>query len=148
MQIEAWGLRSWQWLFIIEGVPSILLGIAVLFIMTDRPSKARWLAPEQRAWLERTLLQERDELEAVHGTMSVWRALIEPRVLALCLIYIGFGTISCCRASCLARVASWSAPSSSPRIGPASSSSRPCEARGKMRVSSGAPRVPSLCWNC
>jgi MFS transporter, ACS family, tartrate transporter len=94
MQIDAWGLKSWQWLFILEGIPSVLLGIAVLFFMTDRPSKARWLNAEQRAWLEQRLLQERDELEAVHGTMSVWRALIEPRVLALCLIYIGFGTIS------------------------------------------------------
>jgi ACS family tartrate transporter-like MFS transporter len=94
MQIDAWGLKSWQWLFILEGIPSILLGIAVLFYMTDRPSKARWLTPEQRDWLERTLVRERDELEAVHSTMSPWRAMIEPRVLALCLIYIGFGTIS------------------------------------------------------
>jgi MFS transporter, ACS family, tartrate transporter len=94
MQIEAFELKSWQWLFILEGIPSILLGIVVLFFMTDRPSKARWLSVEQRAWLEQRLLQERDELEAVHGTMSVWRALIEPRVLTLCIIYIGYGTIS------------------------------------------------------
>jgi ACS family tartrate transporter-like MFS transporter len=94
MQIDAWGLKSWQWLFIVEGIPSVLLGIAVLFYMTDRPSKASWLSAEQRAWLEQTLLRERDELEAVHSTMSPWRALIEPRVLALCLIYVGFGTIS------------------------------------------------------
>ncbi len=94
MQIDALGFKSWQWLFIIEGVPSILLGIAVLLYMTDRPSKARWLIAEQRDWLERTLLRERDELEAVHSSISPWRALIEPRVIALCIIYIGVGTIS------------------------------------------------------
>jgi ACS family tartrate transporter-like MFS transporter len=94
MQIQAWGFRSWQWLFLIEGIPSILLGIAVLFYMTDRPSKARWLKPDEREWLEQTLLSERDELEAMHGRISPWRALIEGRVLALCTIYIGVGTIS------------------------------------------------------
>jgi MFS transporter, ACS family, tartrate transporter len=94
MQIEGLGLRNWQWLFLIEGIPSILLGIAVLFYMTDRPSKAHWLKPDQREWLEQTLMRERDELESVHGTMSIWRTLIEPRVLALCIIYIGVGTVS------------------------------------------------------
>ena len=94
MQIEAWGLRSWQWLFLVEGIPSVLIGIAALWYLTDRPSKAHWLLPEQREWLERTLASERDELEATHGTFSAWRAMIEPRVLVLCLVYIGSGTIS------------------------------------------------------
>jgi MFS transporter, ACS family, tartrate transporter len=94
MQIEAWGLRSWQWLFLVEGIPSVLIGIAALWYLTDQPSKAHWLLPEQREWLERTLASERDELEATHGTFSAWRAMIEPRVLVLCLVYIGSGTIS------------------------------------------------------
>lgn len=94
MQIEAWGLRSWQWLFLVEGIPSVLIGIAALWYLTDKPSKAHWLLPEQREWLERTLASERDELEATHGTFSAWRAMIEPRVLVLCLVYIGSGTIS------------------------------------------------------
>jgi ACS family tartrate transporter-like MFS transporter len=94
MQIHAWGLKGWQWLFLIEGIPSVLLSIVVLFYMTDRPSAARWLRPEEREWLEQTLLSERDELESVHGRISPWRALIEGRVLALCVIYIGVGTIS------------------------------------------------------
>jgi MFS transporter, ACS family, tartrate transporter len=42
MQIEGWGLRNWQWLFLIEGIPSILLGIVVLFYMTDRPAKPKF----------------------------------------------------------------------------------------------------------
>ena len=94
MQIEGWGLRSWQWLFLLEGIPSVLIGIGALWYLTDQPRDARWLRPEQREWLERAIASERDELEAVHGTFSAWRAMIEPRVLALCLVYIGSGTIS------------------------------------------------------
>jgi MFS transporter, ACS family, tartrate transporter len=94
MQIEGWGLRSWQWLFLLEGIPSVLIGIVSLWYLTDRPSKADWLRPEQRDWLERTIASERDEVEAAHGTFSAWQAMMEPRVLALCIVYIGSGTIS------------------------------------------------------
>ena len=45
------GLRGWQWLFIIEGIPSVLLGIVTWFYLTDRPEKADWLTTEQKAWL-------------------------------------------------------------------------------------------------
>jgi ACS family tartrate transporter-like MFS transporter len=94
MQLEGWGLRSWQWLFLLEGIPSVLIGILALWYLTDQPGKAHWLLPEQREWLERAIASERDELEATHGTFSAWRAMIEPRVLVLCLVYIGSGTIS------------------------------------------------------
>ncbi len=94
MQIDAWGLKSWQWLFLLEGIPSILLGFLVLAYMTDRPAKAHWLNPAQRTWLETTLQREREQLEAVHSPLSPWRAMVDPRVLALCLIYFGMGTVS------------------------------------------------------
>ena len=57
------GLQGWQWLFIAEGVPTVLLGISVLFILTDGPDKTHWLQPEEKAWLVREL--ERDR--AVYG---------------------------------------------------------------------------------
>jgi ACS family tartrate transporter-like MFS transporter len=94
MQLQGWGLRSWQWLFLLEGIPSALIGIVALWYLTDRPGMAHWLHPAQREWLERTLASERDELEATHGAFSAWRAMVEPRVMVLCLIYIGSGTIS------------------------------------------------------
>ena len=47
----AMGLKGWQWLFIIEGIPSVLLGIVTWFYLTDRPRKADWLTAEQKAWL-------------------------------------------------------------------------------------------------
>src|SRR6202034_2565214 len=46
----AMGLKGWQWLFIIEGIPSIILGIVAWFYLTDRPAKADWLSAEQKAW--------------------------------------------------------------------------------------------------
>ena len=45
------GLHGWQWMFLIEAVPAVLLGVVVLFYMTDRPEKAKWLADDERAWL-------------------------------------------------------------------------------------------------
>jgi ACS family tartrate transporter-like MFS transporter len=87
-----WGLAGWQWLFLAEGVPAALVGFAVLAYMTDRPSSATWLTAEERDWLETTLQRERDEVEAAHSQISLWRAFVDPRVLALSLVYFGIGT--------------------------------------------------------
>ncbi|WP_233856239.1 MFS transporter [Paraburkholderia sp. HD33-4] len=46
-----WGLRGWQWLFIMEGVPTVLLGIACFFLLTNKPEEAKWLADDERTWL-------------------------------------------------------------------------------------------------
>ena len=54
----AMGLKGWQWLFIIEGIPSIILGIVAWFYLTDRPAKADWLSVEQKAWLSKRLESE------------------------------------------------------------------------------------------
>src|SRR6266480_6955955 len=52
------GMKGWQWLFIIEGIPSVLLGIVTWFYLTDRPEKADWLTKEQKAWLAAKLQAE------------------------------------------------------------------------------------------
>lgn len=82
------GLSNWQWLYILEALPAILLGIAVLKVLTDTPAKADWLAPEERDWLIATLEEERAK-SSDDKTSSVWAALRDPRVLALALIYLG-----------------------------------------------------------
>lgn len=51
LRLNAWGLSGWQWLFIIEGVPAVLLAPVVLYRLTDAPAHAHWLTPEERAWL-------------------------------------------------------------------------------------------------
>jgi len=88
------GLAGWKWLFLLEGIPTVLLGFVVLRLLTDRPANATWLPPENRAWLEATMARERASVEAAHNPLSVWRGLVDARVLLLCFTYFGFGTIS------------------------------------------------------
>jgi len=53
------GLRGWQWLFLIQGVPAVVLGLVVLRVLTDRPENAGWLAPAEREWLTRRMAEDR-----------------------------------------------------------------------------------------
>jgi ACS family tartrate transporter-like MFS transporter len=80
------GLQGWQWLFLLEGIPSVLVGIAVLWLLPDRPRDARWLRPEERAWLEARLEAERAERVEPHAA-SLRRALGNPVVWWLGLCY-------------------------------------------------------------
>jgi MFS transporter, ACS family, tartrate transporter len=82
------GLRGWQWVFILEAVPAVVLGIVVLFYMTDKPEKARWLADDERTWLVETMNTERSK-KAATAHHSIWRGLADLRVLALSLVYFG-----------------------------------------------------------
>jgi len=83
------GLRGWQWLFILEGVPSVLLGIVTWFYLTDRPEHAAWLSAEQKAWLASKLDAETAAKRATHQ-MTLGQALSSPKVIVLSLIYFGF----------------------------------------------------------
>jgi ACS family tartrate transporter-like MFS transporter len=95
LELNGWlGLAGWKWLFLLEGVPTILFGFVVLRLLTDRPENADWLPAENRAWLRATLDEERGRVEAAHSQLSVWRGLVDPRVLLLCCTYFTFGTIS------------------------------------------------------
>src|SRR6201985_815409 len=82
----AMGLKGWQWLFIIEGIPSVLLGVVTWFYLTDRPAKADWLTPEQKGGLASRLDSEIAAKQAVRH-MSLGEALSSPKVIALSLIY-------------------------------------------------------------
>jgi MFS transporter, ACS family, tartrate transporter len=87
-----WGLKGWQWLFIIEGLPAVLLGVVVLFFLDDRPEGARWLTDEERQALSAMLAAEAKATREV-GYASLGQALTRPRVLVLGLLYfcIAFG---------------------------------------------------------
>jgi ACS family tartrate transporter-like MFS transporter len=86
------GFAGWKWMFVLEGVPSIILGCFVLRYLTDHPVNATWLDPRQRAWLQDTLAQERKAVEQQHARLGLWQALTDRRVLALCLVYFSMGT--------------------------------------------------------
>jgi ACS family tartrate transporter-like MFS transporter len=82
------GFSGWQWMFIIEAAPALVLGVVVLFYMTDRPEKATWLNTDERSWLVDTMNTETAK-KAGGASHSVWRGLADLRVLALALVYFG-----------------------------------------------------------
>jgi ACS family tartrate transporter-like MFS transporter len=87
LSVDAQGLRGWQWMFLIEGVPAVLCGFAVLVFMRDGPAKAPWLTDDEKQWLQAELARE----HAVHGAAahSSLSALRSPRVWFFGLIYFG-----------------------------------------------------------
>ncbi|MCU5774800.1 MFS transporter [Erwiniaceae bacterium BAC15a-03b] len=83
-----YGFSGWQWMFVLEAVPALILGVVVLFYLTDRPEKAKWLNDEEREWLTTTMAAEQAR-RPQQGHQSVWRGLADKRVLALALVYFG-----------------------------------------------------------
>ena len=83
------GLSGWRWLFLLEGIPSVLLAGAVLALLPDRPADARWLRPEEKEWLGAQLAipaaagRERGDLRAALGDPSVWRITLVYVLLSL-----------------------------------------------------------------
>jgi ACS family tartrate transporter-like MFS transporter len=84
------GLSNWQWLYLIEAAPAVVLGFVVLEFLTDKPEDAKWLAVEECEWLVARLNSEHAAASKHGGGLtSVWRTLCDVRVLALSLIYLG-----------------------------------------------------------
>jgi MFS transporter, ACS family, tartrate transporter len=84
----ALGLRGWQWLFALEALPSLLLGLATIFLLTERPARAGWLTAEERAALDARLAREAAQRPA-EAAGAHWLALRDPRVLTLGAAYFG-----------------------------------------------------------
>ncbi len=82
----AWGLTGWQWLFVGEGIPAIVLGVLALTILTDKPEQAAWLRRDEREWLTGVLRQE-DTARNRHGHASFRRAVATPRLWLVTAIY-------------------------------------------------------------
>lgn len=89
LSLDGWlGMRGWHWLFILEGIPAVLLGIACLFVLTDRPEQAKWLNDDQRGWLTGRLAEERAQKTTI-GHISLWKLLRHKDIWVLALIYSG-----------------------------------------------------------
>ena len=82
------GLGGWQWIFLLEAAPAVLLGIAAFVWLTDRPEHATWLRPEQRQWLATKLAGEAQRAPRISHP-SVWRIMSNKYVLILALVYAG-----------------------------------------------------------
>jgi MFS transporter, ACS family, tartrate transporter len=87
----ALGLKGWQWLFILEALPSIGLGIAALWMLPDRPGDAHWLTADESTALEGHISDEMRERDGIRK-FTLTEALTHPRVLALGVVYLGFAT--------------------------------------------------------
>ncbi len=83
---EVLGLEGWQWVYIAWGLPAVVMGVVVLFALTDRPHQARWLTPEEREALGGELEREKAAGSA-RRRMKVTEALRHPKVLLLALVY-------------------------------------------------------------
>jgi ACS family tartrate transporter-like MFS transporter len=82
---EYLGLHGWQWMFIVEGAPAVLLGFVVLGFLTEKPADARWLTEAQRNWLSQRIETEQVEAHSRHG-MELMAALKHPVVWLLAVV--------------------------------------------------------------
>jgi ACS family tartrate transporter-like MFS transporter len=91
---DGWlGLRGWQWMFILEAIPSVLLGVVCLYFLSDKPADARWLSHEERTWLM-ARLQSDVKKDSRVGEMSLWRVLSNKHVLVLSVVLAGSTAVS------------------------------------------------------
>jgi ACS family tartrate transporter-like MFS transporter len=86
---QLWGLEGWRWLFIIEGIPAIICGIATLFYLVDRPEQAKFLSVAEKNWLINQLRIEREAKERKTNP-SMWEILKNGRVWHLSIIWFGY----------------------------------------------------------
>ena len=87
------GLKGWQVMYLAEALPTVALGIATLFLLTDRPEQAKFLTSERRDWLAAKLAAERKAKEGVR-TFTLWQSLRDAKVLLLAVNYFGIVTAS------------------------------------------------------
>jgi ACS family tartrate transporter-like MFS transporter len=88
-----WGLKGWQCMYVFEAIPTVLIGVAVFFYMTDRPEQARWLSAPQKQWLAEGINRETQKVQREHN-VSLLRSFWDPRVILLSLNYLGIVTAS------------------------------------------------------
>lgn len=94
LETDGWlGLRGWQWMFLLEAVPAVLMGFACLFVLPDRPGDARWLGADARGWLLARLEADRTRKRPV-GQLSVWQVLWNKHVLVLSVVLAGSTAVS------------------------------------------------------
>ncbi len=80
------GVAGWRWVFILEGIPAVVLGVVTIFYLTDWPRQARWLGEDERQWLTGELEREKELRKAVRS-YSVWEAFRQRDVVLLLSVY-------------------------------------------------------------
>lgn len=82
-----WGLRGWQWLFLLEGLPSVALGFLVLRALPDGPEQASWLSPQEKDWISMRLARDAQGREHIRH-LSFRVAFSDARIRHMCLIFL------------------------------------------------------------
>jgi ACS family tartrate transporter-like MFS transporter len=85
------GIAGWQWLFVLEGLPAIVLALVVLFTLKDSPDQATWLRSEEKLWLVATLEQEHEQHAKITGS-DAWAAFLSWRIWLLTVVFFGLTT--------------------------------------------------------
>lgn len=83
LQVNWFGLAGWQWIFILQGLPAVILGLVTLSYLTDHPRDAKWLDPAEREWLAAELKSEKEQTAG--SGLGIWRALRQRNVVMLAL---------------------------------------------------------------
>jgi ACS family tartrate transporter-like MFS transporter len=92
--LDGWlGLRGWQLMYLLEGLPTVLIGVVVLFVLTDRPEQATFLTAAEKQWLATRLAAEKKAKDDVKK-ISMWQSFINPQVILLSINYLGIVTAS------------------------------------------------------
>lgn len=92
--LDGWlGLRGWQLMYLLEGLPTVVIGVVVLFVLTDRPEQAKFLTAEEKQWLATRLAAEKKAKDDVKK-ISMWQSFINPQVILLSINYLGIVTAS------------------------------------------------------
>ena len=85
------GIAGWQWLFVLEGAPAIVLALVVLATLKDNPAQATWLRSEEKLWLVATLEGEREQQAKISGS-DIWAAFLNWRIWLLTVVFFGLTT--------------------------------------------------------
>jgi ACS family tartrate transporter-like MFS transporter len=83
--IHWFGIAGWRWLFVLEGLPALVLGVVTLYWLTDKPEEAAWLAPEERDWLSREI--QKEAIQRGGEASGFWSIIRDPRVWHLGIVY-------------------------------------------------------------
>jgi MFS transporter, ACS family, tartrate transporter len=89
--LNHFGIAGWQWMFLLEGAPAILLAIIVLLTLKDHPQQATWLSQDEKLWLVSALDEERQRQESVTRS-DIWTAFRSWRIWFLIIVYFGIAT--------------------------------------------------------
>ncbi|HLH86996.1 MAG TPA: MFS transporter [Xanthobacteraceae bacterium] len=88
------GFKGWQWLYILEAIPALIIGVLIWAMLTDTPEQARWLEPEERDFIRRTLEREKAEHPDTAPKLNLLqslRLLLDRRVIILSIVFFGTG---------------------------------------------------------